>query len=46
MTPRNKAAWQQPKTTLKAEGSYLIQNKKKQPQGKKAHFDLEAYEIE
>jgi hypothetical protein len=41
--PRDKAAGRQPKPALKAEGIYL-KNKEKQPQGKKAHFDLEAYE--
>jgi hypothetical protein len=45
--PRDKAAGQQPKPTLKAEGSYLNKNKEKgQPRGKKAHFDPEAYESE
>ncbi len=43
--PRDKASRQQPKPTLKAEGSYR-KNKEKQPQGKKAHFDPEAYESE
>ncbi len=43
--PRDKAAWQQPKPALKAEGNYL-KNKEKQPQGKRAHFDPEAYESE
>ena len=42
--PRDKAAGQQPKPALKAEGSYL-KNKEK-PQGKKTHFDPEAYESE
>jgi hypothetical protein len=43
--PRDKAAGQQPKPALRAEGSYL-KNKEKQPQGKKAHFGPEAYESE
>ncbi len=43
--PRDKAAGQQPKPALRAEGSYL-KNKENQPQGKKAHFDPEAYESE
>ncbi len=43
--PRDKATRQQPKPVLKAKGSYL-KHKEKQPQGKKAHFDPEAYESE
>jgi hypothetical protein len=35
----------QRKPALKAEQSYF-KNKEKQPQGKKAHFDPEAYESE
>ena len=45
LAPRDKAARQQPKHTLKAEGSYL-KNKEKQSQGKKTLFDPEAYESE
>jgi hypothetical protein len=43
--PRDKAARQQPKPALKAEIVYL-KIKEKHPQGKKAHFDPEAYESE
>ncbi len=44
--PRDKASRQHPKPALKAEGSYLKNTEKGQSQGKKAHFDLEAYESE
>jgi hypothetical protein len=43
--PRDKATWHHPKPAFKAKGNYL-KTKEKQLQGKKAHFDQEAYESE